>query len=82
MIDIMYYTLSYVSGVVLLLKTLILYIYHSVDVVLKLHCSYLSGCVACSELLNHFLLWQTTVSTLQVCAVLAQSYNTPARMSR
>jgi hypothetical protein len=29
MIDIMYCTLSYVSGVVLLLKTLVLYIYRS-----------------------------------------------------
>jgi hypothetical protein len=35
----------------------------------------------CLELLNHFVLWQATVSMLKICAVLTQSYNPPARTS-
>jgi hypothetical protein len=44
---------------------------HSAGAVLQSHCSYPPDCVACLELLNHFILWHTTMSTLQACAVLA-----------
>jgi hypothetical protein len=48
---------------------------HSAGVVLQSHCSYPPDCAASLELLNHSILWQTTVSALQAYVMLAQSYN-------
>jgi hypothetical protein len=56
-------------------------VFHSAGAELQSHCSYLSNCAACPELLNHSVLWQLTVSALWVCAVLAQPCNLPAHMS-
>jgi hypothetical protein len=46
---------------------------------LQLHCRHSSNCATCSELSNHFTLWQTIMSALQACALLTQSYNPHAR---
>jgi hypothetical protein len=54
---------------------------HSAGAMLQSHCSYLYDGAVCPELLNHYVLYQTTMSVLHICAVLSQACNPLARTS-